>query len=187
MFQGRVNTRLNSTGIKQAACLAEAMKNIPLKAVYSSSLRRAVETAGIVASYHPHAMTRQFEDLEEMSFGELEGHPHGEYTETMNEIYEKWSQGDFHAKFPSGECPMDVVKRGTQTIHDIMTQSMNEHILIVTHGRFNKIVLSYLVHANLHSMHTVTQDNTCVNVLDFDFTNGKYAPVLINDTTHLNC
>ncbi len=41
---------LNERGRQQAADLAEALKDVPLKAVYSSSLERAVETAEPIAA-----------------------------------------------------------------------------------------------------------------------------------------
>ena len=44
--------RLNAKGRAQAAALAEALRTLPLKAVYSSPLERATETAQAVASLH---------------------------------------------------------------------------------------------------------------------------------------
>lgn len=43
---------LNEKGRKQARALAEALKDVPLKAVYSSPLERAVETAQPIAELH---------------------------------------------------------------------------------------------------------------------------------------
>jgi len=44
--------RLNEKGQKQARALTEALENIPLKAVYSSPLERAMETARPIAESH---------------------------------------------------------------------------------------------------------------------------------------
>ena len=43
------NVHLNERGQKQAQDLAEALKYVPIKAIYSSPLERAVETATAIA------------------------------------------------------------------------------------------------------------------------------------------
>ncbi|MCC6500153.1 MAG: histidine phosphatase family protein [Anaerolineales bacterium] len=43
---------LNQNGLKQAQALADALKDVPLKAVYSSPLERAMETADPIAKSH---------------------------------------------------------------------------------------------------------------------------------------
>ena len=51
-FQGHADPPLNETGRAQAAELAAALIAEPLAAVYSSPLRRAFETAQILAAPH---------------------------------------------------------------------------------------------------------------------------------------
>jgi probable phosphomutase (TIGR03848 family) len=63
---------LNERGRQQAADLAEALKNVPLKAIYSSPLERALETA------EPIAQARKLEiqhrpDLMENDIGKWQG------------------------------------------------------------------------------------------------------------------
>src|SRR5436190_13950426 len=43
---------LNEQGQKQAHALGEALKDVPLKAIYSSPLERAMETAEPIATSH---------------------------------------------------------------------------------------------------------------------------------------
>ncbi len=50
---GRIpEIHLNEKGQKQAQALADALKEVPLKAIYSSPLERAMETAGPIAATH---------------------------------------------------------------------------------------------------------------------------------------
>jgi len=190
ILQGRgVNAQLNATGRKQAQMLAKSMKDIPLKAVYSSSLARAMETAQYVSHTHPQSKRGDFRDLEEMSFGELEGTPRSQCEAFLQDVHAKWKAGiyDESAAFPKGECPAQVEKRGTRTIHDLVSLGNDDHIAIVCHGRFNKIILASLLSPNksLYGLTSIPQDNTCVNVLDYNRSTGEYAAVLINGTKHL--
>ncbi|GAB1472454.1 histidine phosphatase family protein [Chloroflexota bacterium] len=50
---GRIpGVHLNEKGQKQAQTLGEALKNVPIKAIYSSPLERAIETATPIAESH---------------------------------------------------------------------------------------------------------------------------------------
>ena len=51
-FQGQTDIELNAKGRQQAEMLAEHFKNIPLDAVYCSSLKRARQTAEPLAKTH---------------------------------------------------------------------------------------------------------------------------------------
>lgn len=186
-YQGRgVDCVLNSNGLDQAACLAHSMRNIPLRAIYSSSLRRARETAVIVAKFHPQVQLQSCKDIEEMSFGLLEGQDHSIYQDQVHAIHTQWCHGDFSVRFPAGESPLDVVKRGFAKIDSIMKASEEQdHVLIVTHGRFNKVILAQMLYGGLEKMHEVTQDNTCVNVVDFEHATGTYSAVVLNNLSHL--
>ncbi|TMW64282.1 hypothetical protein Poli38472_012904 [Pythium oligandrum] len=186
-YQGRgVDTVLNGGGLLQATCLAHAMRNVPLRAIYSSSLRRAQETASIVAKFHPKIELEQFRDLEEMSFGVMEGKDHSLFHDQVHAIHQQWDDGDYTVRFPSGECPLDVVERGVAKITELVKRAYErEHVLIVAHGRFNKVVLAQMVDGNLEKMHDQHQDNTCVNVVDFDHKTETFRAVALNNTIHL--
>lgn len=67
-FQGRTDILLNQKGIEQAEKAAEFFRDIPLQAIYTSSLKRARTTAeiiGKVKGLEPQAT----DALQEMSFG----------------------------------------------------------------------------------------------------------------------
>lgn len=51
VFRGRADIELNETGIEQARLLAKYLESVPIEAVYSSPLKRALETARIIAGF----------------------------------------------------------------------------------------------------------------------------------------
>ncbi|GLD93656.1 hypothetical protein PINS_up002261 [Pythium insidiosum] len=186
-YQGRgVDTVLNGMGLLQATCLAHAMRHVPLRAIYSSSLRRAFETATLVSKFHPKIELQPFSELEEMSFGVMEGQDHALFEDLVDSVHAQWERGDFGVRFPSGECPLDVVARGVSRINELMeTTQGQDHVLIVAHGRFNKVVLAQMLDGHLNNMHELHQDNTCVNVVDYDHDTRQYHAVALNNTIHL--
>ena len=73
IVQGRrINCELNVTGRAQARALARRLASVPVDAVFSSTLRRAEETAAFVAAEHPDAGVFRLEDLEEVEIIEME-------------------------------------------------------------------------------------------------------------------
>lgn len=63
---------LNEKGQKQAQALAEALKEIPIKAIYSSPLERAMETATPIAESHKLTITQE-PDLKDTNIGKWQG------------------------------------------------------------------------------------------------------------------
>ncbi len=54
-LQGRSNYPLNEAGIAQAQKAAEELKHIAFAKVYTSPLKRAIQTAEIIAPYTPRS------------------------------------------------------------------------------------------------------------------------------------
>ena len=52
IYRGRADVDLDEVGIKQAELLGKYLSNWKLEAVYSSPLKRALDTANIVDRYH---------------------------------------------------------------------------------------------------------------------------------------
>lgn len=57
---------LTEIGRQQAACLAEALKGVPFTYFYTSPLRRAVETAYLIAPHFPDCTVQIIEGLREV-------------------------------------------------------------------------------------------------------------------------
>ncbi|KAE9309113.1 hypothetical protein PF008_g20798 [Phytophthora fragariae] len=186
-LQGRgVNMPLNAEGLEQAKCLAKAMKDVPLTAIYSSALTRAFQTADTVAQLHPKIEVQTFREVEEMNFGQLEGHTMEKHEEQINTMFKRWEQGEFNVAWPGGESPLQVVARGVSKITEVVSNTPpKEQVLMVTHGRFNKIVLAQMLHGELNHMTDIHQDNTCVNVIDFDHATQTYHAMALNNINHL--
>src|SRR5262249_56556816 len=111
LVQGRADNPLSELGRRQAAALGEALSSRRLSAVYSSPLRRALETARAVAE--PHGLAVEVvHELVEMDIGEMEGLSRVELREQHAEFLKLWvSEHAGEAVMPGGESLRQVQDR----------------------------------------------------------------------------
>ncbi len=186
IVQGRkIDASLNEAGRGQAAALARRFAGERLDAIYSSTLRRARETADVVAANHPGVPVHRLRDLEEMSWGDYEGRPFDERVLAMYEKMEAlWQSGDFSRPVTGGESIAEVQARGRKALDHILARHRGETVLVVAHGRFIRVLLaSILPGYGLERMREIKHANTGVNRVRF----GDGPPVadLLNCTAHL--
>jgi len=121
-WQGWADPPLNDTGRAQAGELAEQLRATPFDAVYSSDLRRAFETAEIVAAPHGVPVIAD-RDLREVDIGSWSGL-------TRDEIRERFPDG----VRPDGETREQHSKRVHDAVVRIARENLGRRILIVSHG-----------------------------------------------------
>jgi broad specificity phosphatase PhoE len=130
-FQGHADPPLNETGRAQAAELSGALADEPLAAVYSSPLRRAFETAEIVAG--PHGLEPVPVDaLREVDVGSWQGLTRAEVGERFPEQYARWL--DYEAGWEDGESYEEMGRRVIAALLELAAAHEGERILAVSHG-----------------------------------------------------
>ena len=68
-YRGRIDVSLSSRGIEESKALGKALKRVSLDFVYSSPLKRALETAEGIASCHPRIAVETANEFNDMHFG----------------------------------------------------------------------------------------------------------------------
>lgn len=186
VMQGRrINSSLNRTGQRQAEALARRFSDVALDAIYTSSLKRTIETVAPISAIHRDAVVHSLRDLDEMSWGVYEGRPWSdELEEMLDDMYSRWGRGEFDFPVEEGESILDVQKRGLLATEQIVAEHAGETVLIVTHGRFLRVLLSTILDLGLERMNEVDHANTGVNVLTH--CDGAYSSSLLNCTAHLD-
>lgn len=161
---GGIDSSLNPTGHEQGRRFYEAWKDHPFEAMYCSGLQRtrqtlaAFEEAGRTIVAHP--------GLNEMGWGELEGKPFNEESHArFMEMNDLWAEGQIHLAFPGGESPLQVWNRAASAIQDILDAHPEGNILICTHGRTLRILLSGFSGYGITRMNWFPHDNTGLNIL----------------------
>jgi probable phosphoglycerate mutase len=187
IVQGRgIDSVLNPTGQEQAQALADRLASVSFDAIYASSLRRAQQTAKILARPHADASTKYLADLDEMAWGVYEGaHPSPDRDAKLDAIKERWRQGAFHEPIEGGESILDVQRRALRAVNHMLEREEGCTVLVVTHGRFLRIVLASLLDEyGLARMHELPHSNTAVNRLVHR--KDTFEAELLNCTAHLD-
>ena len=179
--------RLTPEGIQQAQLLGERSHSIPFDAVYCSPLERAVLTMSLMLVPRPGNRTLPIvfaEALKEINLGALQG--------STQQRWKQEAQGQDPMLFKAqggGENWLDVQKRSSHYFTNTILASKYQHILVVAHGGVNRGILSSLLGMSMEESwrglgEGCPQDNTCVNVLQWD-NHGVLKDVIVNDTKHL--
>jgi probable phosphoglycerate mutase len=182
---GGIDSTLNDTGYAQAEALADRLSEKPVDTVYASTLRRAKQTAEVLAGPHEPVSKTYLRDLEEMSWGVFEGDPPSdERNEAMGAIKARWHDGKYDHAIEDGESIRDVQARAHRAIEHIVSREPGRTVLIVTHGRYLRVLLaSILDDYTLDDMHRLDHANTCVNRVVH--AGGRFRAELLNCTAHL--
>lgn len=140
LLQGRSDNELDDIGKKQSADLAKWFRehNVEFDLIYSSPLKRAVETAEIITG---NAEVVTDNRLIEMDYGPYEGM---DLHSLSPEVAFFFSDFVNHPA-PEGMEPLsEVVRRLGEFLEDIRPVAENKNILISTHAIAMKGALEYL-------------------------------------------
>jgi broad specificity phosphatase PhoE len=138
---GRLDVGLSPAGGRQPAALAEALRALPLAAVYASPLRRALETAAPLAAAAGLAPVAD-EGLVEIDFGELEGMAYDEIARERPELYRRWMEEPTAVAFPGGESYAGLRARVLAAALAIRERHAGETVALVAHGGVVRVVLA---------------------------------------------
>ena len=137
---GRHDLALSPEGIRQAKGVAQQLACEPISHVYSSNLRRAVETAWIIAE--PHGLNVQtVDELAEMHFGDLEGLTYHDIQQRYADIFESWMMRPAETQFPNGESFTRMSGRVLGALDVLLSRHCNQTIAVVAHAGVIRLVL----------------------------------------------
>jgi probable phosphoglycerate mutase len=122
---------LNSAGKAQVEQLAQRLSRLPIAAVYTSPLERAVETAEPIAQCHGLNPQLQ-QQFGEFRFGEWEG-------KTIEELDgdSEWRRFNAHrseVRAPGGELILETQARMVAQLRCVREAHPDEAVVVVSHG-----------------------------------------------------
>ncbi|MFC4244696.1 histidine phosphatase family protein [Gryllotalpicola reticulitermitis] len=124
-IQGRSDIPLNDTGREQARETGRALRGRRFDGVYASPLKRALETAAIIATELRMPQPTPVPGLEERSYGDAEG---------MDGQEIRAAFGDDRSNVPGWENDASLLNRVLAALARLGAHHEGERVLVVAHG-----------------------------------------------------
>jgi len=125
---------LTDLGVSQATALAGQLVRQPAPAaIYASPLRRAAQTAEIIAA-RTGCRVVIIEGLRELDVGELDGRSDEEAWTVYHQVLADWRAGRHGTSFPGGEDYFQVTARLAAAMGAALSHPPGSRILIAGHG-----------------------------------------------------
>jgi broad specificity phosphatase PhoE len=180
--QGFTDVELCDSGKRQVEELAKSLRDKSISAVYSSDLKRAVDTAKAIAGYHK--LSVEFDpDLREMNQGELEGLTFVEIREKYAELLSAWGQSPETVKLPGGESLKELQERALRAIERIYKRHPEGTVVVVSHNLTIITLLCKFTGVGLEEFRKFKLKAASKNVILFR--NGHFSVDILNDIAHL--
>jgi probable phosphomutase (TIGR03848 family) len=168
---------LNETGQKQAQALAARLGKAPLKAIYSSPLERAMETARPLAEAL-RLEVQICEAVREIDFGAWTGKSLKRLARTN--LWREVQQRPSRMQFPEGETFLGAQVRAVQAVEQLARAHPKQLIAVVSHADVIKLVVAYYLGQPLDLFQRLVISTASVTGLHLG--QGQPALVKLNDT-----
>jgi len=180
--QGHSDIGLNAPGLKQAAALSLWFNDKKINTVYASPLRRAMETASVIAKRLGQDVN-PVDGLKELNHGELEGMPSSEIWSRHGKFFEQWLKNPGDIRIPGGETVIDLQQRAWKAVEGLAEKHPEDTLLVVGHHFTNLVIICTAIGLDLRNMWRLKQDETGVNI--FLYNEFGWRMLLYNSLAHL--
>ncbi|MGM0436512.1 MAG: histidine phosphatase family protein, partial [Bacillota bacterium] len=186
IYQGNSNVPLNESGKEQAKIIAWRFKGYPIKALYSSDLERALETARAINQYHDLDLFIE-RDLQEISLGEWQGKTRDQVKSEYGDFIQQRRDNDdiYTTAVPGGESYQMLERRAMDILNRIVSTSNYDHVAIVTHGGIIKSIVGHILDLPHEKRNAFDVYNTSITVLKYSKDKNRFKIKALNDTAHL--
>lgn len=181
-YQGTTDVPLSPEGRRQARALARGLRTERPSRIYTSTLRRARDTAQVIAKdlgLKPLADER----LNEISFGKWEGAYYRRLPKEAGAPFQRWREGKLGSP-PGGESIASLGRRVGQFLKELIRRHSGETVAVVAHGGPIKMFLFKVLKVKSHSIWSFRIDPASISLIEGD--EKLLQIVWTNQTQHLN-
>ena len=163
-IQGHLDIPLNGRGRWQAQQLAKALAGEPPAALYSSDLKRAMQTAGEIAR---HILVAPVPEprLRERRFGRYEGRTFAEVEREAPEHAARWRRREPEYAPPDGESLLAFQKRIAEAVDHLAARHPGQSMVLVAHGGVMDVLYRLATRQHLQAARTWQLPNAAINRL----------------------
>jgi alpha-ribazole phosphatase len=173
---GRNDIPLSPQGIRQANEISKQLEDQPLSHVYSSALRRAVETARVLAEPH-HLTVHAIDEFAEIHFGDFEGLTYEEIRARYPDAFRDWMERPTETRFPNGESFSEMRTRVLRALELLLARHQQQSIAIVAHAGVVRILVAEALSIPHHQIFRLAQRYAAINRIDY-FDHGAIVELI---------
>ena len=185
-FQGLSDSPLTELGITQAKLLGEKLKDIKFNKFYSTSLKRAYDTANYIKGNRKQKV-EIFDDFVEISMGDMEGIKQEDFKKLYPEQVKNFffNQLEYDPSSFGGESFLEVRERVIRGLNKFIELNKNyERVLVVSHGATLKTLLHYISGKDISTLSDeAIPKNTSYTIVKYE--NGKFEIIDFSNISHL--
>ena len=178
-----VDSSINELGRMQARKFFEKYGHLKFDAIWGSELQRTHQT--LQGWYDLGREIAREGGLNELNWGVHEGRqPSPEQREDFLHTVRQWHEGHLEAKVEGGESPLEAWQRAAGFFDRIRRDYQGQTLLMCSHGRQLRVILSQLVDADLQKMENYSHQNTALSLIKLP-PDGPAELIVTNDLSHL--
>jgi probable phosphoglycerate mutase len=181
-IQGHNDTPLNAAGRQQAQRTAQRLAREPIKALYSSDLACAFETATIIGA--PLGLTVVTSArLRERQYGLWEGLTAAEIQARYPEQFAIWRARTTDFAPPQGETRSELLTRALAELQTIARRHVRDMVVVVTHGGLCYVLINHILGSVDGDQREFTFGNASIHTLEV--TGDRWSVISMDETAHL--
>lgn len=163
---GRLDIELSDIGRTQIQTKLISLKNLDADALYTSPLKRALESATVLAvglGIQPVIAP----DLQEIDLGSFEGLSYSEIENSYPREYKLWMEHPTAITCPHGESFAEMKSRVLKFKQSLFDKHCRQTVMLVAHGGTNRIILADALGIADEMIFRIDQAYAAVNIIDF--------------------
>lgn len=188
IVQGQMDTLLTDLGAHQAAATAARLQAdfLPIDAIYSSDLERALRTASIIAERLELPVLLET-GLREMHFGSHQGLSGEDWRAMYPDQHEQSREQGFDFHWPGGESRRQFAERIASAVAKIAADHQGQRVLVVTHGAWVATFLGWVADGNyFESRYRGWIGNCSISVVRLNADDNRGEIVYGPDDSHMS-
>lgn len=169
--QGQREVQLSKEGVQEANLTSILLERFHIDICFSSDLQRALQTAHIISDKRGLNIVKEAA-LRERHLGLLQG----------KHFPKNWRSSD---NYKGAETITDLYERVSLFIKSLKAYPKDSVVLIVSHGITLKLIICYLLNADLNSINNFPNLQNCSITVIEEEKYGSYKIIDYNNTNHL--
>ena len=181
-FMGWSNEDLSDLGYAQAQRLSSRLAGLPIASVYTSPLKRAYNTALILAKPH-NLEPKVLDDLIEIRLGDWQGLHRDKISQRWPELWQQSRIDPSEVTLPNGESFQQVTDRAVRAFEMIVADNQDKQAVMVTHEVVIRVLVAHVLGTSNSIYRRFEVGNASLSIIRVS--DGKARLVTLNDSSHL--